>query len=121
MGENLQRIPVDRVITKLDNYMAEGEYEAAERHLKFWLGDASLNHDEAGKLAVLNEMIGFYAKTGKQQECEEAISAALDHARGIGVTELPVMGIILKNAAAALTEFGHYDEAENYRNMALSV
>lgn len=121
MGENLQRIPMDRVIAKFDNYIADGECEQAERHLKFWLGDASLNHDEAGKLLVLNEMIGFYARTGKQQECMEAVSAAIDHANGAGVTRLPVMGTILMNCATALEGFGRYDEAEDYRSRALSV
>ena len=65
MHPKVTPISVGRMIEKLDSYLNQNDYDAAERHLKYWLTEADAGHDMRGKLTVLNEQIGFYRKTGK--------------------------------------------------------
>ena len=49
---NISGIPTDRILSKLDEYFAKNDYIAAERHLKYWLDEASSIHDERGTLQL---------------------------------------------------------------------
>lgn len=63
MHSEVTPIPVGRIIDKLDSYLNQNDYIAAERHLKYWLNEADDCHDMRGKLTMLNEQIGLYRKT----------------------------------------------------------
>ena len=40
MHPEVTPIPVGRMIEKLDSYLNQNDYDAAERHLKYWLTEA---------------------------------------------------------------------------------
>lgn len=67
------RIPVDRVIEKLDSYLENKQLDSALSHLKYWLEEAKTGGDEAGELMVLGELMGFTRKNGS---IDEAVSYA---------------------------------------------
>ena len=71
------RIPVTRVLERLDAYLRKNDTASAERHLSYWLAEAEQGNDPQGKLTILNEQIGLYRKCGKKAEGLAAIGAAL--------------------------------------------
>lgn len=108
---NVTPIATGRMIEKLDEYLNRRDYDAAERHLKYWLAEAEAGNDARGRLTVLNEQIGLYYKTGKEDECLRAIEDALSLADEIGVDRTITMGTTLVNAAAGYKAFGREKEA----------
>ena len=72
-GSQGHSIPRNRVLEKLDQYLARRDYPGAERHLVYWLEEARQNGDEEGAFLVLNELMGLYRKLNRE---EEAIACA---------------------------------------------
>ena len=64
----LRPIPQQRVIAKMDEYMARRDYAGAERHLLYWLEEARAGRDQRGMLMVLGELVGHYRKTGERDK-----------------------------------------------------
>ena len=62
------KIPVERVIEKLDDFLSRNDYSSAEKHLLYWLSEAKELKDVRGEFAVSNELMGLYRKTGKKDE-----------------------------------------------------
>ncbi len=106
MHPEITPIPVGRIIDRLDSYPDRNDYDAAERHLKYWLTEADTCHDMRGKLTVLNEQIGLYRKIGKESECLRAVSDALSLADSMNIGESVTYGTTLINAATGYKAFG---------------
>lgn len=105
------RIPVGRMIEKLDDYVDRKDYAAAERHLEYWLKEAENDHDREGRLTVLNEQIGLYRKIGKERECLLAISDALALADNLEMENTVAYATTLINAATGYKAFGRAEAA----------
>ena len=110
MHPEINPIPVERIIDKLDSYLNQNDYDAAERHLKYWLSEADACHDMRGKLTVLNEQIGLYRKTGKESECLRAISDALTLADSMDMEKTASYATTLINAATGYKAFGKAED-----------
>ncbi|MBQ0026919.1 MAG: tetratricopeptide repeat protein [Lachnospiraceae bacterium] len=104
-------IPVGRIIEKLDSYLNINDYDAAERHLQYWLSEADVCGDMRGKLTVLNEQIGLYRKMGKEPECLQAISGALSLVASMNMEQTVTYGTTLINAATGYKAFEKAEEA----------
>lgn len=104
----VQSVPQQRIIQKLDDYMAQKDYSGAERHLRYWLEEARLESDQRGELLVLNEMIGFYRKTGRKEESLSSADSALKMLPALGFQETISAGTTYTNAATAHYTFGDY-------------
>ena len=111
MHPNVTPIPVGRVMEKLDFYLGRNDYDASEKHLKYWLSEADAGYDMRGKLTVLNEQIGLYRKTGKESECLRAVSDALSLAHSMGMEKSAAYGTTLINAATGYKAFGKAADA----------
>lgn len=111
MHPEVKPIPVGRIISKLDFYLNKGDYPAAERHLRYWIAEAEAGNDMRGKLALLNEQIGLYRKTGKGSECLRAVSDALSLADSMDMKRSVTYGTTLVNAATGYKAFEKADEA----------
>lgn len=111
MHPEVTPIPVRRIIDKLDAYLSQNDYDAAERLLRHWLAEAEACNDKRGKLTVLNEQIGLYRKTGKESECLGAIESALSLADSMEMNESVTYGTTLVNAATGYKAFGKAAEA----------
>ncbi|MDO5444979.1 MAG: tetratricopeptide repeat protein [Eubacteriales bacterium] len=120
MGSGGEHIPVARVFSRLDEYLNKKDYEAAERHLRYWLSEADGCGDLKGELSVLNEQIGLYRKIGKQEECFKASEAALILADSLEMDNTETYGTTLINAATGYNAFGKTEKAvELYRKAKL--
>lgn len=109
-------IPIQRVMERLDEYLSRNDYAAGERHLRYWLREAEAGNDRRGALAVRNEQMGLYRKTGKKPEGMEAIRAGLALAKALDLQDTAAYGTTLVNAATGLKSFGEPREAlELYR------
>lgn len=111
MHPEVTPIPVGRIIGKLDSFLNRNDYDAAERHLRYWLSEADACNDLRGKLTVLNEQIGLYRKTGKEAECLRAITDALALAGSAETEGSVACGTTLVNAATGYNAFGKAEEA----------
>lgn len=105
------RIPVGRVIDRLDALLDKNDYAGAERHLRYWLGEADLARDGRGRLTILNEQIGLYRKMDRPDEGMTAIRGALALAEELGLGESVTMGTTLVNAATGYKHFGMAEQA----------
>lgn len=107
----VRRIPQQRIIEKMDEYMARRDYDGAERHLLYWLEEARLGQDLRGELMVRNELVGHYRKTQNKE------AAFLHGARALELlAELEFEGTISSgttyvNVATAYNAFGEQEES----------
>lgn len=99
-------IPIGRVIDKLDEYLTGSDTAAAERHLKYWFGEASDYADRRGMFTLCNEFMGLYRSLGNRdgalKYAEEAISLIGD----IGIEDTVSAGTAYVNAATCMKAFG---------------
>ncbi len=105
--------PIDtrRFIEKLDSYYSKNDYAGAERHLKYWLGEAKSGNDLRGQFTVYNEMMGIYRKTGRFDEAKEASEKALSLISSLGIENSAAAGTAYVNAATVYKTFGMSDKA----------
>ena len=85
--DNKERVPMDRVIEKLDSYIENGEYERAESHLKYWLSEAEANEDRAGELVILGELMGFMRKNMRSEEAVRYAEAGISKVEKYGYSD----------------------------------
>ncbi len=111
MHPEITPIPVGRIMEKLDFYLNQNDYAAAERHLRYWILEADAGNDMRGKLTLLNEQIGLYRKTEKGTECLTAAADALSLADSMNMERSVTYGTTLINAATGYKAFGKAEEA----------
>lgn len=105
------RIPVGRVIEKLDTFFAKNDLSGAERLLEYWISEAVSLGDLSGELSLVNEMLGLSRRLGNRDKARAAIDRALT------LIDLTAMGssisgaTILLNAATTEKAFGAPDKA----------
>lgn len=111
-GEPAERVPVQRVTERSDELLARDDFDAAEKHLLYWLRSAEAFRDIRGAFFIHNELIGFYRKCGNEARAMEEIAA------GLGLTEDERIGkestgaaTLYVNAATALKRFERSEEA----------
>ena len=111
MHPEITTVPVGRIIDKLDSYLNRNDYDGAERHLQYWLSEADACHDLRGRLTILNEQIGLYRKTGKEQKCLQAVADALSLAGSMDIADSVTFATTLINAATGYKAFGKAEDA----------
>lgn len=73
----MEKIPVDRVIAKLDELLSRNDYIAAKEHLLYWLSEAENMQDDRGALLLSNELMGLSRKLGEQENALRFVDNAL--------------------------------------------
>lgn len=112
------KIPISRVIEKLDDYLGRNDMAGARHHLLYWLDESVTAGDRQGELSVCNELIGLYRKTGARDEALSFSDRALSLCLDLGLTDTVTYATTLLNAATAMKAFcesaraiGLYEEA----------
>lgn len=116
-----ERIPVDRIIEKLDEHLEKGETDRAEEHLRYWLAESKTLGDNSGELTVSSELMGLLRKNGRK---EEALSLAYETVSSVSRFDMQdtVTGATaLLNAGTVFRAFGHEDEAAKQYERAEAV
>ena len=107
-------LPIRRIMETLDRDLERRDEAAGERHLRYWLAEAQANGDRRGELAVRNELVGFYRKTGRREEALTAGEETLALLDALDYEGTVTAGTTLVNCATAFSAFG-----ENTRALAL--
>lgn len=110
----MQPIPQQRIVEKLDAYMAKRDYAGAERHLLYWLEEARAEGDKRGELMVRNELVGHFRKTGDRDQALMHGEEALQLVSALGFERTISAGTTYTNVATACNAFG-----ENERSLDL--
>ncbi len=114
-------VPIGRVIEKLDEYLSRDDWAGAGRHLNYWLAEAKAGGDKRGELAIQNERMGYFRKSGKEREAFEALEAALQLLDELGMRDNIIAGTTWVNAATVCKTFGHAEEALPYFSLARTL
>ena len=105
------RVPQQRISEKLDEYMERHEFDAAERHLLYWLEEAKQGRDQRGAFHIYNEMMGMYRKTGRRGEALGAVDHALALLPDLGYETSASGGTCLVNAGTVYSAFSMFEES----------
>ena len=108
---NIQPIPLQRVIDRLDSYMSRRDYEGAEKHLLYWLQEAVRGHDQRGQLMVCNELIGYCRKTNQRDKAFQDADQALRLLDEMNFDGTISSGTTCVNIATAYQAFGEYERS----------
>ncbi len=104
-------ISIQRVLDKLDSYLDKNQYQAAERHLCYWLEEADALGDSRGAFAVLNEMVGLYRKMEKKPEGLAACDRLIKLTEEASLSDTVSAATAFLNIATAYKSFGMAEEA----------
>lgn len=107
----MSRIPVSRMIEKLDSFFRVNDFDGAERLLDYWQREAQSIGDLSGELSVVNEMLGLTRKMSKKERGEQAVARALELIELTNTGELVSAATILLNAATTCNAFGNPERA----------
>lgn len=107
----VKSVPQDRIISKMNDYMSRRDYAGAERHLKYWLEEAILGHDQRGELLIRNELVGHYRKTADKEGAFESAKEALRLLKELDFEENVSAGTTYTNIATAFNAFGENEKS----------
>ena len=107
------RVPIKRIIEKIDGLFDKNDYEEAGRLLEYWQAEAKALNDKSGELALDSELIGYYRKTGAKDNCFKAIERAEQLITELGQTGISSATITL-NMATGYKAFGESELALKY-------
>lgn len=114
--KTVRRIPIERVMARLDALHEANDAAGAERHLLYWLAEAKLGGDARGQFTLYNELMGLYRKLGKREKAIENAEAALALCESEAVHGTVSEGTAALNAATVYKAFG-----EPQKSLALFV
>ena len=105
------RVPVDRIIAKLDGFFEKNDLDGAERHLSYWRNEAVELGDKEGELSLVSEQIGLYRKTDDCDKASEAVERGLELVDALGLTDTVSGATVLLNCGTTKKAFGNAKEA----------
>ncbi len=107
----LGRIPVSRIIDKVDRLFAKNDYREAGRLLVYWKDEAVALKDREGELAMHSELIGYYRKQGQKEAGLTCVGRALQLVEDLEQDRLASGATVYINCATAYQAFGLWEES----------
>lgn len=104
-------IPINRVLEKLDEHLSRNDYNSGEKHLLYWLEEATCNRDKRGMLTVYNELMGLYRKTNQKDKALKSVEKSISLIEELGLISSITAGTTLTNAATVYKAFSMPDES----------
>jgi len=108
--EPVFRIPVGRVIGKIDEELSRNDFDAAERVIKYWINEAVSGKDVSGELTLRNEIMGLYRKLEREKEALENARIALELAEYLDDSNTGTLATTYINAATVFKAFSRPSE-----------
>ncbi len=105
------RIPVGRIIDRVDSLFNKNDYQEAGRLLEYWKNEAVSLKDKNGELAIESELVGFYRKQNDSKKGLESIARALSLVEELEQGEMASGGTVFINCATAYKAFGLAEKA----------
>lgn len=107
----VKRIPVSRIIKRLDEHLSHNDYGLGEKLLLYWLGEAQSGKDKRGMLSISNELMGLYRKTNQREKALDALKRALSLVSETGVEQTVTAATTYVNAATVYKAFGNAQDS----------
>ncbi len=105
------RIPVGRVLDKVDRLFARNDPTEAGRLLTYWRDEAIALHDSQGELSMESELVGYYRKQGDRENALASAARALVLVEELAQGDMASGATILINCATAYKAFGMAETA----------
>lgn len=102
---------MDRIIERLDAYLAKNDYDAAERHLLYFLEEAKATGVPQRMLPLLNELMGLYRKLGRREDALEYTAFSLRELERGELCDTVTGATTYINGATVYKAFGMAEEA----------
>ena len=112
--ETSDRIPIRRVMEKLDEYFSRDDLTGAGRLLAYWEKEARSLGDFRGLLEILSEEIGYFRRTDEGDRALSAVTEAFSLIEELGLSDSVSGGTIYVNGATTMKAFGKAAEAISY-------
>jgi len=112
--ESYAKVPVTRVIEKLDELFSRNDLPAVGRLLTYWENEARILKDERGLLEILNEEIGYFRRIADKEKGIKAVNEAFSLIESKSVCDIVTKGTIYLNGATTMKSFGMAQEAMPY-------
>lgn len=119
--EQQNKVPILRVISKLDELFSRNDLSGAARLLEYWSGEADMLGDKRGKLEILSEQIGLYRRTNERDKALKAVNDALLIIEQESLQNGMSTGTIYVNIATTLKAFGKVEEGMPYYKKAEEI
>ena len=117
----VKSVPQQRIVAKMDEYMAHRDYAGAERYLLYWLEEAELGHDLRGQLLLRNELAGHYRKVQDKKNATLNAEKALELLKALDFEDTISAGTTYVNAATVMNAFGEDERSLELFGKARSV
>ena len=104
-------IAIDRILSKLDEYLNKNDYISAEKHLVYWLSEAISGCDPKTEILINNELMGLYRKLGQKEKALSAVSSALAKIAELGIEAQVGSATTFLNSATVYKAFGDPDRS----------
>lgn len=114
-------IAIDRILSRLDEYLNKNDYTSAEKHLLYWLGEARKGCDPKTELLISNELMGLYRKLGKRDEALASVKSAISVIESLGIEAQVGSATTFLNAATVYKAFGEPERSLTLFNKARTV
>ncbi len=119
--EKQDRVPVLRVINKLDEHFSYNDSKGAEELLDYWVSEAKRLNDYSGFLSMLNEQVGLYRRLNDSVKGLEAVNNALKLIEDKKLIITESVATIYINCATTLKAFGKVQDAMSYYKKAEDI
>ncbi len=113
-GNDMPGFDNKKFITELDGFFAREDLEGAGRYLREQYALCAAAGNDAGRLTVLNEEVGYYRQTGEREAALEAVDEALSLTEKLDIGGEISGATIILNCATTMKCFGKSEEALKY-------
>ncbi len=107
----LGRIPVARILDKVDSLFGKNNYLEAGRVLVYWKNEAIALRDQQGQLTMESELVGYYRKQNEKEKALACAQSALSLVEELEQGALASGATVFINCATAYQAFGMSREA----------
>ena len=115
------KIPTDRVIDKLDDYLSKKDFDGAKRHLNYWLTESRALSDGNGEILILNELMGLSRKLGEKDNALNYVSLAVKKIDQLGINHNVGAATTYLNSATVYKAFGKAEESLPFFEKATTI
>ena len=118
---DVQPVPQQQIIDKLDRHLSRRDFPAAERHLLYWMDEAVRGKDLRGQLMLSNELLGFYRRAEQRAPAFAWTEKALALLEELDMKNSVSAGTTFVNAATVYNAFGEHETALKYYEQAKAL
>ena len=104
------KINIDRVLKKLDEYFNNNDLLGAGEYLSFWECEARNTSDDRALLSILNEYLGYCRRVNNKEKAIATIDECKLLIDKLGILDTISAATIFINAATTSAHFGNVEE-----------